>query len=162
MTIRKLSMFSLLPALLLAAAGAFAADRAIYQHKSKGAIKGADPVAYFFLEPGAKAVLGSDEFTYEWMGATWKFSSAENRERFMGNPEMYAPQFGGYCAFAVSHNFTKSVNPNFWKIVDGKLYLNFNGIAYRKWERDESAAIERGMANWPTVLNECEKHNNCG
>ena len=141
-------------------ATAFAADPDIYANK-KGAIRGYDTVAYFDLAPGAKAVKGSEAFTTTWMGSTWRFSSAENRDLFIANPEKYAPQYGGYCAFAVSHNFTKSVNPNVWKIVDGKLYLNFNRTAYRKWEKDQTAAILRGDANWPNVLKSCEEHGNC-
>ena len=148
-------------ALLFWGALAVAADPAIYSHKKKGAVKGADVVAYYSLEPGARAVLGSDEFTHEYMGATWKFASAENRDKFAADPEAYAPQFGGYCAFAVSHGFTKPVDPNRWKIVDGKLYLNLNGIAYRKWVKDQDAAIERGHNNWPKVLKQCEKHGTC-
>lgn len=139
-----------------------AADPSIYSHPKKGAIKGADPVAYFSLQAGDKAVIGSDAFTHQWMGATWKFANAANRDKFAAEPERYAPQFGGYCAFAVSHNFTKPINPHKWKIVDGKLYLNLNGIAYRKWQADQDAAILRGQSNWPTVLQQCEKHDNCG
>lgn len=146
---------------LLFTAHLFAADPPIYSHKSKGAIRGADAVAYWNLEPGANAVLGSDEFTYRWMGAVWKFASAENRDKFAADPQKYAPQYGGYCAFAVSHNFTKSVQPNVWEIVDGKLYLNFNRTAYRKWAKDIDTAIVRGDKNWPTVLTECEAHKNC-
>lgn len=147
--------------LLLASLWVNAADAPIYSHAKKGAIKGADTVAYFSLQPGDKALIGSDEFTHEWNGATWKFVSAENRDSFAADPEAYAPQFGGYCAFAVSHNFTKPINPNKWKIVDGKLYLNLNSIAYRRWQKDQDAAIERGHANWPTVLTSCEAHGNC-
>ena len=146
---------------VFAGLSASAADPKIYSHKSKGAIRGADPVAYFSLEPGAPAMIGSDEFTYEWQEATWKFASAANRDAFAADPEKYAPQYGGYCAFAVSHNFTKSIQPDVWQIVDGKLYLNFNRIAYRKWAKDIPAAIARGDANWPTVLGECEAHGNC-
>ena len=147
--------------LLLLPFFASAADAPIYSHSKKGAVKGADVVAYYSLEPGAKAVIGSDEFTHEWMGATWKFSSAKNRDLFAADPEAYAPQFGGYCAFAVSHNFTKPISPNKWAVVDGKLYLNLNGIAYRKWNKDRGASIARGHANWPNVLKSCEKHDNC-
>ena len=155
--IKRLSILSL----LLVGMSALAADPPIYSHKSKGAIRGADPVAYFDLAPGADAVLGSDAYTHEWMGATWKFANAENRDKFAADPEAYAPQYGGYCAFAVSHNFTKSVQPDVWEIVDGKLYLNFNRTAYRKWAKDKPAAIVRGDSNWPTVLEECESHGNC-
>ncbi|GAB2189268.1 YHS domain-containing (seleno)protein [Sessilibacter sp. MAH2] len=138
----------------------YAADNPIYSSKN-GAIEGADPVAFFSLLPGEKAVLGSDDFTYEWQGATWKFATAENRQKFIDNPEKYAPQYGGYCAFAVSHGFTKDVNPNYWEIVDDKLYLNFNKTAYKKWSSDKAAAITRGNENWPNVRTKCEKHNNC-
>ncbi len=138
-----------------------AADPDIYSHPKKGAIKGADPVAYFSLKPGDKAILGEKNITYKWKGAEWHFASEENKQKFIDNPEKYAPQYGGYCAFAVSHNFTKSITPNRWKIVDGKLYLNFNGTAYKKWEKDQANAIERADKNWPTVLKSCEKHNNC-
>ena len=138
-----------------------AADPEIYSHKKKGAIKGADVVAYWSLAPGEAAVTGSDEFTHQWRGATWKFANADNLDKFKASPETYAPQFGGYCAFAVSHNFTKPVDPDRWDIVDNKLYLNFNGKAQRKWLNDRDAAISRGHANWPHVLAACEQHQNC-
>ena len=138
-----------------------AADTAIYSHSKKGAIKGADAVAYYSLKAGDKAIIGSDHFSHEWMGAKWKFVSAENRDKFAADPKRYAPQYGGYCAFAVSHGFTKPVNPDKWKIVDGKLYLNLNGIAYRKWQKDQDAAIVRANKNWPSVLTACEKNDNC-
>jgi len=147
--------------LCLLSFAAIAADPPIFSNKH-GAIRGADPVAYYSLESGTRAVMGTDEFTYEWMGATWKFSNAENRDLFIADPEKYAPEYGGYCAFAVSHNFTKSIKPNEWEIVDGKLYLNYNRTAHKKWARDKSASIVRGDENWPTVLKSCEKHNNCG
>lgn len=147
--------------LLFGAMTVLAADPPIYSDKKKGAIRGADAVAYFSLEAGAKAVIGSDEFTHQWMGATWKFANARNRDAFAADPQRYAPQYGGYCAFAVSHNFTKTVQPDVWEIVDGKLYLNFNRIAARKWSRDQAAAIVRGANNWPSVLEACEKHDNC-
>ena len=137
-----------------------AADPEIFATKN-GAIRGYDTVAYFSLQPGDKAVKGSEEFTHEYKGATWRFASAENRDLFAADPEKYAPQYGGYCAFAVSHDFTKSISPNVWKIVDGKLYLNFNRIAYRKWDKNLDESIVRGDKNWPTVLTSCEEHNNC-
>ncbi len=146
--------------LLIGALSASAADPDIFANK-RGAIRGADPVAYFSLQPGDKAVYGTDEYAYEYMGATWKFASAENRELFIADPEKYAPQYGGYCAFAVSHNFTKSVKPDVWEIIDDKLYLNFNRRTYKKWAKDKPGSINRGDENWPTVLTSCEAHNNC-
>lgn len=140
----------------------FAADPDIYSHKKHGAIGGVDVVAYYSLEAGDKAVKGDKSITHEYKAATWRFSSVENRDLFAANPEQYAPQYGGYCAFAVSHNFTKPIDPNKWHIVDGKLYLNYNWIADRKWQKDIGASITRGDQNWPTVLKSCEEHNNCG
>lgn len=129
-----------------------AADPNIYSHKKSGAIKGTDPVAYFSLEAGQKAVKGSKEHTHEWNGATWRFSSADNKDKFIENPEKYAPQYGGYCAFAVSHNFTKPTDPNAWRIVDGKLYLNLSKKVQRKWLKDVPGNISKADNNWPTVL----------
>lgn len=140
----------------------FAADPGIYSHKKHGAIRGADVVAYYSLEAGDNAIRGDKNISHEYKGATWYFSSVENRDLFAANPENYAPQYGGYCAFAVSHNFTKPIDPDKWHIIEGKLYLNYNWIADRKWRKDSTAAIERGNANWPTVLTTCEEHNNCG
>ena len=139
---------------------AFAADPPIFADE-KGALQGADPVAYFSLEPGAKAVLGKDEFTHEWMGTTWSFANAENRDLFAADPEAYAPQYGGYCAWAVSHNFTKPTAPDVWEIVGSKLYLNSSPKAQMKWTADQSAAIARAEANWPMALKSCEEHDNC-
>ncbi|TQV74188.1 YHS domain-containing protein [Exilibacterium tricleocarpae] len=145
----------------LYAAVALAADPPFYSHKSKGAIKGADVVAYFDLEPGARAVMGKDEFVYEWKGATWKFASAENRDKFSRDPEAYAPQYGGYCAFSVSRNFTTSIRPNSWTIIDGKLYLNYNNTSMKKFLKDPAAMVQRADGNWPGVLKNCEKRGNC-
>lgn len=153
---------SLLFSLIVIAQASFAADPDIYAHETKGAIRGADVVAYWSLEPGAKAVRGKKEITHEYMGATWRFSTEENRDLFAADPEKYLPEYGGYCAFAVSHGFTKPVDPDYWHIVDGKLYLNFNFFADRKWRKDRDNAIIRADKNWPTVLKACEEHDNCG
>lgn len=139
----------------------FAADADIYSDKKLGAIKGADPVAYWSLEEGAKAVIGEPDISHEYKGATWHFASEENRQAFIANPEKYLPEYGGYCAFAVSHGFTQTISPNRWNIVDGKLYLNYNWIAERKWNKDRAGAIARADGHWPTVLTACEEHDNC-
>lgn len=109
------------------------------------AIEGTDPVAYFTQ---GQPVAGQEEFSYEWGGATWLFSSAENRDRFVSNPEQYAPQYGGFCAWAVSQGYTAPIDPNAWKIVDGRLYLNFNQGVQRRWERDIPGNIAQGDQNW--------------
>ncbi len=138
-----------------------AADPPIYSNKS-GAIRGTDSVAYFSLQPGDKSVKGSDAHSYQWKGADWKFATAENRNLFIATPEKYAPQYGGYCAFAVSHNFTKSTKPDVWRIFDDKLYLNFNRRANKKWAKDIPGSITRGDTHWPAVLTNCEARGNCG
>ncbi|MEO0633050.1 MAG: YHS domain-containing (seleno)protein [Pseudomonadota bacterium] len=114
------------------------------------AVDGTDVVAYF--TKGAP-VTGNPELAYKWNGATWHFSSAENRDAFAADPAGYAPQYGGYCAYAVSEGYTASTVPDAWKIVDGKLYLNYSRRVQRWWERDIPGRIADGNANWPTVLN---------
>ena len=114
------------------------------------AIKGTDTVAYF---NEGRAVRGSDRFTYQWMGATWKFASAENRDLFASNPEKYAPQYGGFCAWAVSQGYTAPIDPNAWKIVNGKLYLNYNKRVQRTWQKDIPGNIAKADRNWPRLMN---------
>lgn len=115
------------------------------------AVRGADPVAYF--TEGA-TVFGSSEFTHIWGNATWQFASAENRDLFVASPEQYAPQYGGFCAWAVSQGYTASIDPEAWRIVEGRLYLNYDSRVQRQWERDIPGNIAKANANWPEVLNE--------
>jgi hypothetical protein len=139
--------------LLLIAAGVFAGSiRAaapvapVNAGKDKLAVRGYDPVAYF---AEGKPVKGSPDLTFHWMGATWRFSTAEHRSLFQKSPEQYAPQFGGYCSWAVGHNYTAPADPEAWKIVDGKLYLNYNRDVQQKWVRDERRWITEANKNWP-------------
>jgi len=143
-----------LAALSLAAvpAAAHAANKpapAIYTAADGLAVGGYDVTAYF--ERG-KAIRGSARHELMLRGATWRFASADSKARFQANPAAYAPQFGGYCAWAVSQGYIASGDPQQWKIVDGKLYLNFNARAKELWEADQAEAIKRGHANWPGVL----------
>lgn len=118
------------------------------------AIRGADPVAYFTQ---GRYVPGSSEFEYQWANVTWRFSSAENRDLFASNLQHYTPQYGGFCAWAVSQGYTAPVDPTAWKIVDGKLYLNFNRNIQRRWERDIPGNIVKANNNWPGLLSELLK-----
>ena len=113
------------------------------------AIRGYDTVAYFTL---GEATKGSKEFEYEWMGATWRFSSAEHLALFEAEPEKYAPQYGGYCAWALAENKLASVDPKQWTIVGDKLYLNYNQKIQNKWLKDRDNLIAEGDKNWPSVL----------
>ncbi len=113
--------------------------------KSGVAIQGFDAVAYFAVE---NAVAGNKNYEYAWNGAKWLFANAENLEKFRQNPEAYAPQFGGYCSYAVSKGYTADGDPNAWKIVDGKLYLNYNPEVKTMWEEHQTGNIEKGKQNW--------------
>lgn len=113
------------------------------------AIGGYDAASYF---SDGGPVVGSAAFEYRWNGAVWRFASAEARDLFVANADAFAPQFGGYCAWAVSQNYIAPGDPKVWRIVDGRLYLNFNDRAKELWEADLAGAIERGKANWPAVL----------
>ena len=126
-----------------------AAKEPVYQSFLGTAIDGTDSVAYF---TEGRPVEGSPDFTHEWNGATWRFSSAANRDKFKAEPERYAPQYGGYCAWAVSQGYTASTEPDAWKIVDNKLYLNYNKGVQAQWEGDIPGNIAAADGNWPSVL----------
>ena len=143
-----LTLAATLPAAALTARYAVASTPAVYANDGI-AVDASDVVAYF---TEGKPVKGNAEFTHTWQGVTWHFASSENRDAFAANPEAYAPQYGGYCAWAVSEGYTASTIPQAWKIVDGKLYLNFSRRIQRRWERDIPARIAAGDANWPGVL----------
>ena len=113
------------------------------------AIEGYDPVAYFTQ---GMPVEGSDAYTHDWRGATWKFSSQENLELFKSDPEAYAPQYGGYCAYAVAKGSTASIDPEAWAIVDGKLYLNYSQSVQQTWQADRDTYLQQSEANWPSIL----------
>jgi YHS domain-containing protein len=109
------------------------------------AIKGYDTVAYF---KAGKALKGNESFIFPWHGMTWYFSSKENRDLFAASPEKYAPQYDGYCAWAMTEARKAITDPEVWKIVDGKLYLNCSREAYEKWSRDIPGNIKKADANW--------------
>lgn len=122
---------------------------AVYSASAGLAAGGYDATAYFTQ---GKPVRGSSKHELMLQGVTWRFETADAKARFQANPAAYAPQFGGYCAWAVSQGYIASGDPEQWKIVDGKLYLNFNARAKELWEADQADAIKRGHANWPAVL----------
>jgi len=116
---------------------------------SSSALGGYDTVAYFEKN---KPVKGLDEYHLKYKGVNWYFSSQKNLEMFRANPEKYAPQYGGYCAWAVAEGDTAKGDPLHWTIHQGKLYLNYDETIKNKWLKYVDDFITRGDANWPKVI----------
>ncbi len=135
--------------ILLYSLFASAIDPVYVEGSSNAAIRGYDTVAYF---TEGKAVKGNAQYSHEYLGATWWFSSIENQQQFIASPEKYAPQYGGYCAYAVSRNSTASVQPEYFNIEDGKLYLNYNKGVQRRWLKNLKKGITKANKNWPALL----------
>jgi YHS domain-containing protein len=112
------------------------------------AVRGTDVVAYV---TAGRPAAGRAEFAHRWEGATWLFASAANRDLFAADPARYAPAYGGFCAYAVSEGYTAPIDPNAWRIVDGRLYLNYDRSVQRRWERDIPGRIARANDNWPRL-----------
>jgi YHS domain-containing protein len=113
------------------------------------AVSGYDPVAYF---TAGRPMKGDPKFKTTYQGAEFRFASAANLAKFKANPAAFAPQYGGYCAWAVSQGYTASGDPNVWKIVGGKLYLNYNAEIGQRWSANIPGFIKSGDANWPKLL----------
>ena len=109
------------------------------------AIEGYDPVAYF---TEGRPVKGSAEFAEEWLGASWHFANAAHREAFVGDPDKYIPQFGGYCSKAMSDGVVKSLDPEAWRIIDGKLYVFSSKKGRDIFGKDISGRSAKANANW--------------
>lgn len=146
--LRAVLAVALVVTFILAVRPASAAVDSINKNFFGTALKGYDAVAYF---KDGKPVKGKDEFRHDWMGAKWYFASAANRDEFARNPSKYAPQFGGYCSWAVAHGYTANIDPEAWKIVDGKLYLNYDKDVQKKWEADIPGFIKKANENWPKL-----------
>lgn len=112
------------------------------------AVSGFDPVAYF---TEGRARMGSEAITAQHQGVEWRFSSTENRALFLANPGRYAPQFGGFCAWAVSQGYTAPADPEAWAIHEGRLYLNYDFAIRDRWATDIPGHITLGRRNWPAL-----------
>jgi YHS domain-containing protein len=126
---------------------AFAATHKIHT-KNGLAIGGYDPVAYFTQNA---AVKGKSSYALSWGGETWHFASAANKSKFEANAKAYAPQFGGYCAYAASKGALADGDPEAWTVHKGKLYLNFNKNVRSIWKQDIDANIALANKNWPSL-----------
>lgn len=111
------------------------------------AASGRDVVAYFGLSKG-DGIMGSAEFMAQHKGTTFHFASAENLATFQGDPDKYAPRFGGYCAFAMASGYFASGDPDAWTVHDGALYLNVSKTIRARWALRRSANIASGTENW--------------
>lgn len=128
-----------------------------YVNETGFANSGYDVVAYFDLEQAPvgetqpAAVPGKPEFTAEYNGATFAFANAENLARFEADPARYAPQYDGHCAYGVAKGGKVPGNPNLWRVVDGKLYLNITPNVVTFWEEDIDGNIDLAEENWTDI-----------
>jgi len=144
------TLLTALVALTFSATGAVARSADVYTGTfSSLAVGGYDTVAYFKV---GRAVEGNSAFSTQYKGATWQFSSKENLDAFVATPTAYAPQYGGYCSWAIAQNYTASGDPQVWTIVQGKLYLNYDRDVQAKWSKDIPGFIAAANRNWPGAL----------
>ncbi|NMP31296.1 hypothetical protein HII17_06960 [Thalassotalea sp. M1531] len=145
----NITLKSLLTGLLLSVASlSFAADIDMNADANDLAIKGYDPVAYFTQ---GKAVAGDVNYTTTYKGAIYRFSSEQHRNLFKTNPEKFAPQYGGYCAFGVAMDKKFDTDPTAWKIIADKLYLNLNKQVQKKWLQQTQHYIAQSDSNWAGI-----------
>ena len=139
----------------MTATASLAQQPEIYQSKRADypanalAVGGFDTVAYHTRK---QAVPGNPQFRVSWKGAEWHFASQANLDLFLKEPARYAPQYGGYCAFAVAGGSTAPGDPKVWDVVGGKLYLNLSTGTQSSWRRNPADFIKRGDTNWPKVI----------
>ncbi len=120
------------------------AEAPIFQTQ-QGALRGYDPVAYFTLGEPTK---GKKEFRFEYLEATWYFANAEHLQLFKENPEKYAPQYGGYCAYAMSKGHFATTIPYAWTIHDDKLYMNYSIPVWNTWRKNIPGYLVKSDRNW--------------
>lgn len=135
----------------LAIAAPAHADGGVYiaSQSENIAVGGYDTVSYF--QGDGVPVAGSADFTVEYNGAEWRFASQANADKFKENPAAYAPQFGGHCAWAMSRGSLAPGDPTVYKIVDGKLYLNFNKQVQNMWLKDIAGFITKANLAWTDI-----------
>lgn len=113
------------------------------------AIYGFDTVAYFTQN---KAVKGNKNFVFSYLGADWYFSSEEHLEMFKNDPEKYAPQYGGYCAYAMADGKFAGIDEDSFTILNGKLYLNYNKKIHKRWLENQAEFIAQADKNYPDLV----------
>lgn len=146
--LHRVSHIPFLGALLLILTSSSAFAIAPIFSTAEGAIRGYDPVAYFKQN---KPVKGSKSLHTTWQGAEWHFSNQANLLAFQADPEKYAPQYGGYCAYGVSQGYTPEIDPAAYKVLNGKLYLNLSPLVLKKWKKDIPTYVRDADQNWPEL-----------
>jgi YHS domain-containing protein len=135
-------------ALLVAGTATAAAAQRVNADGRGLAVKGYDVVAYFV---DGRAVPGDARFEHAVDGVRYRFATAANRDRFAREPQRYLPQYGGFCAWAVSLGKTADTDPLAWRIVDGRLFLNYDRSVQKQWEGDIKGNVAKADANWPRL-----------
>jgi len=131
--------------LMLATQIAFAGE---YFEVDGVALRGYDPVAYFEV---GQPTPGLTALSHTYQGSTFRFASEANRKKFVADPEKYAPQYGGFCALGTANGYKVKTEPDAFKVVDGKLYFNYNRKVLEMWTQDQAGYISRANKNWPEV-----------
>jgi hypothetical protein len=141
---------------LVAAAGAAiglppgrAAGSELYTDIVPGVAAGGYDVVAYVAE--GRPTPGSAAIVHAWRGADWRFKSAENRAAFIADPARYAPAYGGHCAWAASQGYKAKGDPRNWRIVDGRLFLNYDDDVQKRWEQDIPGFIRKADAGWPAL-----------
>lgn len=148
MTFRASKIALLVALALVTTTVAWAIEPVNAKGRDRVAIHGYDPVSYFSGVPER----GSTSWVHPWMNSVWHFASAANRDLFAAEPERYAPQYGGYCAYAVSKGSIADVDPEAWTVVGDKLYLNYSISIRTKWRKDIPGNVAKADRNWPKLL----------
>ena len=149
-----ISLVALLTLGSLAAAAPATKPARTYLNLDKNglAIQGYDPVAYFTQN---KPVKGHPQLRLTHQGATYLFASQDHAALFQKDPDQYTPQFGGFCAYAVSKGQTARIDPDAFQIVDGRLILQYSKSVRDTFSKDTAGNLKKADANWPALL---EKH----
>ena len=148
-TLRVLAKFFVL--VMFMASHYAIAEPATFVNSGGVALSGNDAVAYFTVKAPIK---GTEKFSVQHQNATYWFASEENRATFAADPAKYAPQYGGYCAFAASLGKKAPADPTQWSVVDGKLYLNYDERIQKQWKADIAGFIKQADAKWSSIKND--------
>jgi len=135
--------------LLFAPVAASAAPDAVHTNwRNNLAAEGYDVVSFF----SGKPQLGKFEFSARYEGADWVFFNQANKDLFLTNPDLFAPKYGGYCAWGVAKGKLAPGKPEHWHVEDGNLYFNYNARIQRRWMKKRDRLIDRADARWPEML----------